>query len=229
MAATPSASLNSVERIIRMAMEDSGRLARGGIPSSEQYATNLQRLQDLVYVFQTKGCKLFLLVDTPVTLTAGVGTYTLGVGGTVNMAKPWRVEEAYYLDANGNTRSLGISAWKDWINLANKQTQGQVNTVFVDKQVALLNVSLWNVPDVNAALGTLHLLLRTQATGYTSLTDQTQFPVEWFMPLRWGLAEELSVGQPVAIMQRCTQKAGEYLSVLEDWDVEDADVRFTPG
>jgi hypothetical protein len=227
MAATASASLNTVERLIRFALEDSGRIARGGVPSSEQYAVNMQRLQDLVYAAQTQGCKLFLLVDTPVPLVANTATYTIGVGGAVNMAKPWKVEEAYYLDPTGNSRPLNVSAWKDWVHLANKNTTGQINTVFVDKQVSLLNVGCWNVPDANAALGTVQLVLRTQLTGYISLTDTTMFPVEWFLALRWMLADELSVGQPTVIMQRCAQNADKYRIMLEAWDVEDVGVTFT--
>jgi hypothetical protein len=229
MAATPSVSLNTVERLIRLALEDSGRIARGGVPSSEQYAVNLQRLQDLVYVEQTQGCKLFLLVDTPLPLIAGTAAYTIGVAGSINMAKPWRVEDAYYLDNMGNTRPLNISAWADWNKLANKTSTGQVNTVFIDKQASIINVGLWNVPDVNAALGTVHLLLRTQATGYTSLTDATQFPIEWFLPMRWMLADELSIGQPAVIMQKCAQNAEKYRVMLEAWDVEDVGVTFTRG
>ena len=48
------------------------------------------------------------------------------------------------------------------------------------------------------------------------------------MGLRWALADELSTGQPQAIMDRCERKATAYRQALEDWDVEDAPTSFTP-
>ena len=54
------------------------------------------------------------------------------------------------------------------------------------------------------------------------------FPIEWRIALRWGLADELATGQPQSIMDRCQQRAISYRTMLEDWDVEDAPTRFTP-
>ena len=60
------------------------------------------------------------------------------------------------------------------------------------------------------------------------LTDETAFPLEWSMGLRWGLADELATGQPQAIMDRCERRATAYREKLEDWDVEDAPTSFAP-
>jgi hypothetical protein len=226
---TTSASFNTVERIIRFAMTDAGKLQEGSQPSSQQYAVNLQRLQDLVNMQQTQGVKLWLLEDVAVPLVAGTSVYNLSPTGNVVMTKPLRVEEAYYYYANGQRRPIQVLAVKDWVRLGIVTDQGQINAIYVDHQPQALILTTWLIPDVTAATGTLHVILRTQITQYVSLTDQTLFPIEWFMALRWMLAEELATGQPDSIVQRCTQKAAVYREMLESWDVDEADVRFTPN
>ena len=89
-------------------------------------------------------------------------------------------------------------------------------------------MKFWLVPDATAAAGTAHLLIPQQITNFTGVTDTMNFPQEWFIGLRWMLADELAVGQPEAIMQRCEQRANMYRKMLEDWDVEDTATTFQP-
>jgi hypothetical protein len=53
-----------------------------------------------------------------------------------------------------------------------------------------------------------------------------QFPPEWRMAARWGLAADLATGQPQTVIERCEAKAAMYLETLENWDVEDAPTQF---
>jgi hypothetical protein len=114
------------------------------------------------------------------------------------------------------------------MNLSNNTQQGAISQYFVDKLLAQLTVSFWLVPDTQAATGTAHLLLQQQVTNFTGLTDTIDFPVEWYMALRWGLADDICTGQPETVMTRCAVKAASYRAALEDWDVEDAATSFQP-
>jgi len=221
-------AVNTAGWIIRSAMKDAGFLARSQEPTSEDYAENLARLNEMINLWQTQGLKLFLLQDLSVTLTAGVAQYTFGPAGTVVMDKPLRVVEAYYSDANGIRRPLIPMAWNDYVRLSQITQQGQLNSYFVDKQSTLMKVFFWLVPDTVAATGTAHLVVQTQIANFISLTQVTMFPTEWTMALRWGLADEICTGQPQVIMDRCERRAKSYRTALEDWDVEDAPTRFAP-
>jgi hypothetical protein len=218
----------TAQRIIRMAYKDAGLIQDGDEPSGEQYADGLMRLNDIANLWQTQGLKLWLNQDLGVPLIAGQGNYTIGPGGSVDMAKPLRVIEAYYLDNTGIPRPLVVLSWDDYFRLSQVNQIGQINSYFVNKQQLSLNLFFWNIPDANAALGTVHLLVQNQITQMVSLTDTTAFPLEWSMGLRWGLADELATGQPQAIMDRCEKRATAYRQALEDWDVEDAPTSFTP-
>lgn len=220
--------VNSAARLIKYAMKDAGLLAKGQEPSSLDYAENMNRLNDLINTWQLTGLKLFLLQDISVTPVVGTQTYTFGPGGEVNMVKPLRIIDAYYSDANSVNRPLTAISYSDWNRLSARTEAGATNQYFVDKRVSTLEVSVWPSPDTSTALGTFHFICQTQATNFVSITDTMAFPSEWAMALRWGLADEICTGQPQAIVQRCGMRAAQFKEILEDWDVEDVPVYFSP-
>lgn len=225
---TSPVTFQTAYQIIRLAYKDAGIVQDGDEANGEQLADALIRLNDMVNLWQTQGLKLWTVQDLPVTLVAGTATYTLGPAGSVVMTKPLRAPQAYYLDSSSIRRPLTLLSREEWTRLSQVTQSGAINSFFVDKQQSVLSVSFWLVPDATAATGTAHLVTQTQQTNLVSLTDNTAFPLEWSIALRWGLADELATGQPKAIMDRCAQKAAMYRTMLEDWDVEDASVRFTP-
>lgn len=219
---------NTPIAIISDAYFDAGLTQEGQSPNSEQIVTGMRKLTDIINLWQTQGLKLWLNVDTTVPLVAGTGTYTFSPTGTVIMPKPPRAIDAYYMDSNGIRRPLIPLSWNDYIRLSQVNTTGQINSYFVNKKQEELSVFFWLIPDTTAATGTAHLLLQTQVTNFISVIETMNFPIEWRIALRWGLADELATGQPQSIMDRCQQRAISYRTMLEDWDVEDAPTRFSP-
>ncbi|MDE1816794.1 MAG: hypothetical protein KGI11_09590, partial [Thaumarchaeota archaeon] len=201
-----------------------------GTPTTDQYNMYLPRLNDIINYYQTQGLKLWLIEDLSVSLTANTYQYTFGPSGTVVMTKPLRVIDAYYMDSNNNKRPLNPIAWEDWVVLPNPTlSPGAIVSYFIDKQQLQLNVNFWPAPDSTAATGTAHLIIEQQVTNYTTASSTTNFPIEWFMALRWALAEELSIGQPQDIVAKCQERSMFYRTALENWDVEDAPTRFAPS
>ena len=225
---TTPAYNGSVIRVIDEAYVKAGLVAQGNSPNSDQYATGLNQLNSLVSLLQTQGLKLWTQIDLAVMLVAGQNLYQFGPGLGINMTKPLRAVYGYYQDSSGIRRPLYPISWQEWTTLSQVSQQGQINSFFVDKQQTQLNVYFWLTPDTTAAAGTAHLVLQTQLTQGVALTDSVSFPVEWFTFLTWALACELAIGQPEAIIVRCEGKKREYQTMLEGWDVEDAQTFFTP-
>ncbi len=219
---------NTPISIIADAYVDSGRLGLGQTPNSEQIVAGMRRLTELINYIQTKGLKLWLNVDTTIPLVSGQGTYTMGPAGDVVMVKPMRAVEGYYIDSTGIRRPLVVMSWDDYIRLSQVNQTGQINSYFINKQATYLSVFFWLIPDSVAVTGAAHLLLQTQVTNFTNVTEEMNFPIEWRLYLHWGLADLLATGQPSAIMERCAQRAEMYRTALEDWDVEDSPTWFTP-
>lgn len=221
-------SFNTVDRIIRFAMMDAGLLQRGDVPSSDDYAIYLQKLNDVINVKQTQGLKLWTNQLVNVTLVAGTATYALGPAGSILATKPMRVPEAYFYTNANTSYPLNELSWNDYNLLSNKTSTGAINSYFVNKQQLNVYVTFWLVPDAEAATGFAQLLVQTQIQNMVSLTDGLSFPIEWFTGLRWFLADDICTGQPDSIMARCKANADKYQEILEGWDVEDAPTRFTP-
>lgn len=218
---------NTPSRIIRLAMQDANLLQQGDDPNSDDYAEYLGRLNDMVNLWQTDGLRLWLNEDLPITLTAGVNLYPQTQLPTPPM-KPLRVIQAYFEDQFQIRRPLIALSRDDYTRLSQVVQPGQLNSYFVDKQQTSLDVFFWLTPDAIAALGTAHLIIQYQVENATMLNDQMNFPIEWFIALRWGLADEIATGQPMEIQQKCAARAAEYKEKLDNWDVEDASTVFQP-
>lgn len=225
----PNPNANNPYRIITTALMNAGYLELGESPSSEQIAWCIPLLNDLFNGLQTQGLKLWLQEDVSIVLTEGVNLYSFGPAGTVTMPRPPRFLEGYWQDQWGNRRPLIVLSRNEWDYLSTLIQQGPVNSYFVDKQQLVTNLYLWLTPDAwSAANGNVHMLTQVQVNNMISLTDQLNFPIEWFLGLHWGLADMICTGQPASIMQRCQAKAAQYLAALQDWDVEDASTTFQP-
>ena len=209
-------------------MKDAGKLQEGQIPNSEQFAEYSMRLNDVINTLQTQGLRLWTQTDQSVTLVSGTRDYTMKSGGSVNITRPTRVLQGYYLDSSSNRRPIYPISWDEWLRLSTTTTEGAISQYFVQKQVAQLTVSFWLTPDDEAATGTAHLLIQQQITNFTGLYDTIDFPPEWMLTLRWNLAADICAGQPETVMNRCEQKAQFYRNLLDGWDVEDTSTRFAP-
>jgi len=228
---TTPAYVNSALRVLQQAYFEAGLIEEGQDLNGEQLARGMNRLNDLINLWQTQGLKLWLQYDLAITPTQGVNFYKLGPaanGGTVIMTRPTRIIEGYYQDSNLNNRPLIALSRNEWDTLSQYSTEGQISNYFIDKQVATMNVYFWLTPDANAASGTAHMIIQQQQTNIVGLTDSMVFGPEWFIALIWAMASELSRGRPLAVQQRCKAQADEYRKMLEDWDVEDTATMFQP-
>ena len=225
--AIPTAS--TCLEIIMDAMVDAGYLGEGDEPNSEELATHMRRLNKYVNYIQARyGLKLWVQEDYSLTMTQGQSLYTFGANGTQVMAKPRRIIEAYYADSNQNRRPIIMMSRNEWDTLSTITTQGTTTAIFVDKQLLTVNVNVWLVPNATAVAGRLHLIIDQQVPNFAAVNDQMAFPPEWALVLEWGLADQISSGQPQSIIELCKANAEKYLSELEDWDVEDASTVMQP-
>jgi hypothetical protein len=215
----------TVERLIRQALMDAGRLQRGANPSAEVLVDAVSRLIDHIAMLQTQGLKLWLNRILTTSTAPGQNELVLGPSGSLIPAKPTRVLEGWIVGPAGDRTSLGAPlALAEYRSLGNLTMAGRPTAFHAEKGLTDLRVRLWPVP---TAVETLELLIQEQAVTPPDLNSPASFPIEWYTALRWILADDLSSGQPAIIMERCERKAREFRAMLEDWDVEDAPTRFT--
>jgi hypothetical protein len=225
-------AFNTPHRIIRQALLEAKLVGRSQTPSSELFADAMNRLNDMVNFWQTQGIKLWLQTDLTISapiLQADQSLYTLGPSGDIDMTKPLRAIQGYYLESTGETRRpLQVLSQEEYNRLSVVAQTGQVNSYFVKKNQLTLDVYLWLTPDANAATGEVHVVIQSQVTNTIQLNSTMNFPSEWNLALIWGLADEFTGGQPQAVIDNCAKKAAKYKDDLENWDVEDAATTFAP-
>lgn len=229
---TTPTTTNSVVRVVQQAYENCKRVGIGQEPSSEQYVKGFNKFNDLVTFLVSQGMKIFQLVDyslqSPI-LTQGINVYTFGtVGDVVTTTKPARFEKAYFVDQFGSTRDIIEMSWDEYVLLPNITQQGQPVNWLQKRNPTNIQLNLWQTPDAYTALGQVHIIIRQGISRGVSITDDTQFPPEWFLPLSWMLADELAPGTSADIMKLCAMKSTYYKQQVEDWDQETVGISFKP-
>ena len=218
-------------RLIKDAMFEAGLLGKGRDPTSESLAQYQNRLQDTFQWLQVRpGLKLWLEYDVPITPVPGQSLYALGptaAGGNVNMVRPIRCKESYYTDSVGNRRPMIPMGRSEWDTLANTTTPGTITSFYGEKHQLTYNYWMWMTPATNET-GTVHAILQQQMSGLVTLVDQINLPIEWYLTCMWTLASQICTRQPQKVIDRCEKMAAQFLTDLEDQDLEDADTRFTP-
>jgi hypothetical protein len=211
-------------------MFEAGLLAKGQDPSSESLAQYNNRLGDMFQWMQTRGLKLWLEYDVPITPVTGQNLYALGptaAGGNVNMVRPVRCKEAYYTDQSQNRRPLISMGRSEWDTLSTVTTLGTITSWYGEKHQLTYNFYTWLTPD-STQTGTIHAILQQQMSQIVTLVDQVNLPIEWYLTTMWCLAAQICTRQPQKVIDRCEKMSAQFLEDLENWDVEDADTRFTP-
>jgi hypothetical protein len=115
----------------------------------------------------------------------------------------------------------------EWDTLSTTTTLGTITSWYGEKHQLTYNFYTWLTPD-STQTGTIHAILRQQMAGLVTLVDQVNLPIEWYLTVMWVLASQICTRQPQKVIDRCEKMASQFMEDLEDWDVEDADTRFTP-
>lgn len=222
-------STGTASSIVQAAYEDAGLCAVGSGISANQTARGLSRLEDMIQLWGTQGLKLWLQEDVAVPLVALQAAYTFMPAGDVSMVKPLAILQGAYVLNSGVRQPLTVASKDEYFRLPQYNSYGAINTYFTQKNQTNLTVYFWSTPDVAAAAnGFCSLLVRKAVANPASIAAQMAFPPEWYIALRWGLADELTTGQPDSIVTRCATRAAAYRTALEDFDVEDAPTYFQP-
>jgi len=208
-----SAGIGSVtaRRLIYDAYRALGVLRPGQQTSPEGHEDAFGLLNDMVDSWNTESLMIPALQRAVYPLTAGVGSYTLGPGGTLAGDRPQRVMSAALVAcdcgcgcADGDCRQLALRS--GWMDCSSKCG------VYIDSAYPDVHVRIHPPPSAGQSLA-----LQSWGTlsGFADLDLQYGFPPGYALALRWGLAFELA---PLAlIMMKIPQNL---LQVIEQRAVD---------
>jgi hypothetical protein len=172
---------------------------------------------------------------TQVTVTAAL-TGAAASGNTVvtytNLIsdRPLRILDMRTVDIGNNNGTVGMEQidYAEYFNIPIKSTDGRPINYYYDK---LLDAGILYVfprpDDVNVLL---NFTYHESIEDVDSATNSMDFPVEWTLPLIYGLAAELMVAygkfQELPIIQA---KADQYKQLVREFDSDEAPLFILPG
>jgi len=156
--------------------------------SSDAAAYGLRVFNRMLSSWNNEGLMVYTVNRTVFPITAGTQVWTLGTGGTLNMARPTRIHMASILIPGTYPTEIPLQIFTDeeWQAVAVKNPSGGYPTgLWCTGDVPLNNLYLWPVPALTCSL-VLYTWGRTAA--FTDLSQAVVFPDGYEEAMVNGLA-----------------------------------------
>jgi hypothetical protein len=176
---------------------------------------------------------LWCYQDIPITLISGTASYTIGPTGTIVANRPLRIAKAWRRDSNSNDTPMVQLARADYEMLTPKNTSGIPVNYYYDPQ--LNNGVLYTWPVIDQSGYTMYIsaqrTIEDIASTSGSSTENFDLPQEWFMPLSWMLADQLSMKYTLNLqkVQMIKQEANMWMEKMANFSREEPGIYFTPN
>lgn len=174
--------------IIRGALRLAGVIASGETPSATQYTEALEALNMLTKAWEADGMPIWDITNYTITPVAGQTSYTL------NNPKPLKCLQAWNRDINSKVDiPMRVITRQEYNILGNKSTTGNPIQLYFQPNRDDSTVYLFPTPDASSASQrTIYLVCQKPYQDFDSLTDEPDFPQEWYEAIKYGLAVRLA-------------------------------------
>lgn len=190
--------------IIKGALRKIGVVAQGEVPTIDQVTEASFALNLMVKAWEPDGMPLWALRTTPIPLTAGINSYSIGTGKTVNTDKPLRVIQAWNRDSISKVDiPMRIITKQEYSILGNKTTSGNPIQIYYEPLSDYGNLYVFPTPStVDATNNQVYITYQRPYEDFNIATDTPDFPQEWYNAVVYGLAVQLAPEYGVPIDQR---------------------------
>ena len=175
----------------------------------------------------------WLYKTTAIPFVAGQATYTIAESGAnVTDFRPVRISHGWRRDGSSppiDTPLIGPISRMDYDMLTPKLATGIPNSFMYDPQVGTLaSVTYWPAP--LDATNTGYIAMQRPVQDILSSGQNFDLPQEWYLPLVWILADEVSPAYEVDLptIKMIEERATKWRAKIEDFTQEDAPSRFIP-
>jgi hypothetical protein len=120
-----------------------------------------------------------------------------------------------------------INSNNTYFNIPTKETPGQPNTMYYDKQLTYGTIYLWPVPNVNTYFA--KFTFQKQFDDFLTANNTPDFPQEWLKALYLGLAYDLCGPYRLTPDEYLKRDAHEALEEAEGYDREDTSIYLQPA
>lgn len=214
------------DQIIAAAYRKLGVIGFDQTPSADQVTVAAESLNMMVKSLINKGMPLWALSQFSFPTVASTATYTIGLGQTLNTAKPLKIIQAWYRNSSNNDVPMTVITREEYNRLGNKTSLGTPIQLYYDPQRDTGTIFLFPTPQ--DASVTIFFRYQRPFEDFDLSTDNPDFPQEWYEVLVYQLATRLApdVGLPVQDRQMLKQEAKDILQDALDFGVEEGSFYF---
>lgn len=181
--------------IIKRALRIIGVLASGETPDANMQADALEALNAMLDAWRTESLMVYALRDESIPMT-GAASYTIGAGGTLNTARPVKIESAYWRSGDVDY-PLAIAGAVAWSLIADKSLAADVpEWLYYEPAYPLGLLRLNSIP----SSGELHIVTWTPLDEFAAY-DAFALPPGYREAITYQLAMRLGpeYGRPVSV------------------------------
>jgi len=157
----------------------------------------LARLNEILDAWGTQRLTMPHTLRTTHTLTSDTASYTVGIGGTINIVRPIAIDWATIVtdisDDPATEIQIDVLAPKQWMRIRQKAlTSGLPQAVYYDRDwsAGLARLYPWPIPDVSTTQVVLYT--KEALTRFEDLTTAYSSPPGYMRAMRLALAVELA-------------------------------------
>ncbi len=236
----------TAQQIVDDALGDIGAIdPEGGLsPTTTQRTDALRLLNYLVTSWQAHGMQVWcqkIATYNPLTAAA---SWTVGPGGTIAIARPLSIQQAWLrtLATPETDTPVQMVGREEYFLLSSKTATGQPTHLFYDPEYDLPAANnganakgklyVYPEPDASAiATYKLMFIYTRPIQDFSAVSDNLDFPQEWYNAVRLNLAEMLCPGYTVPLNKwdRISRKAKEALDLAMSWDTDRASMTISPA
>lgn len=214
--------------IIHGALRILGVVGEGQTPSAQQYTDAAEALNYLIKSWENQGVLIWCIKNTDITLVAGTAEYNIGLGQTINVAKPLKIYQAFRRTTNNVDVPMTILSQQQYNMLGNKTSSGAPIQLYYNAQRDYGTVFLFPVPTSNDTTDVVRIYYQRPIEDFDSSTDNADIPQEMLRALKYDLANELAFeyGLPATDRQVLEMRAERYKAEALAFNVEDTSYYF---
>lgn len=218
------------DQLITGALRMIGVIAQGETPSSTQVSEAAEALNMMVKAYEADGMPLWGLTEYAVPMTAGVNSYNIGIGKTINIPKPLKVIQAWNRDTSSNVDiPMRILTRQEYNILGNKATTGNPIQIYYEPLLDYGVLHLFPTPaSADVSNHRIYIVYQRPFQDFVNTGDTPDFPQEWLEALKYGLAARLApeYGVPLEQRQFLNREAGDLKLVALGFGTEEGSIYF---
>lgn len=227
------------DQLITRALRIVNEIGTGETPNATRVSECALVLNDIFKEWEALGMQLWKVSTFPITLSATVGSYTIGIGATINVTAPTKILHAYSRNNSTNTDSPLIPLTKQEYDLYNvKAVNSSITQWYYNPPGPISGteqqgtIYFINRPDATEAAGhTVYATGVLPLMDFDASTDVPDIPSYLYNALVWALAEQLAyeAGVPLSERAMISKMADKHLGRAMSFDIEEGSLYIQPS